>query len=344
MSILKKRKEIRRLIDLFATEANKFHDISLSTYGVTQNGVEEDRKFHPSNHAIRLWQYYGKISKQSDIDDLLKNLKNSDMKWGLRGAELTHFAVVEGEKCNLFVKMAIRASSIFSEKEREIIKSRIAKEILEAQKNYDSKSMATTNNNGLAIWINYLLYYLSIVNPSCNLSRIEPDPFALSLFALEQLYEDLEVREEDKTIKKLETIKFDVALSFPGEKRDYVEHVANILKDKLGNDKVFYDNYYRSQLAKPNLDVLLQNIYRKQSSLIAVFLCGDYAKKEWCGLEWRAIRDIIKSKEYDKIIFIRFDNEHVDGVLSIDGYINANDNTEESLAKLIHERIQLNKI
>jgi hypothetical protein len=54
-----------------------------------------------------------------------------------------------------------------------------------------------------------------------------------------------------------------------------------------------------------------------------VFLCAEYAQKEWCGLEWRAIRDIIKTKRDDQVMFVRFDDCPVDGFLSIDGYVDA---------------------
>jgi hypothetical protein len=49
--------------------------------------------------------------------------------------------------------------------------------------------------------------------------------------------------------------RFRVALSFPGEKRDYVRQVADALAAKLGKDRVFYDDYYTAELARPELDV-----------------------------------------------------------------------------------------
>ncbi len=142
-------------------------------------------------------------------------------------------------------------------------------------------------------------------------------------------------------MKKLESINFKVALSFPGEKRGYAENLANILRERLGDNQVFYDNHYKSQLARPNLDILLQNIYRNSSELIVIFLCQKYSEKEWCGLEWRAIREIIKIKENHKIFFIRFDHAKIDGVFSTDGYINANTTSEAEMASLIIERLEV---
>jgi hypothetical protein len=140
-------------------------------------------------------------------------------------------------------------------------------------------------------------------------------------------------------VKKLEEIEFKVALSFPGEKREYVEKVANLLIGSLGEHSIFYDNNFKSSISRPNADTLLQNVYRKQSELIVVFLCEEYSQKEWCGLEFRAVRDIIKAKEDDKIMFIKFDAAEINGVFSIDGYIDGNSHSPEEVSTFILERL-----
>ena len=165
--------------------------------------------------------------------------------------------------------------------------------------------------------------------------------FSLSLLALEQLVENSAIEKVDKSLSRVDDIKFKVALSFPGEKRAYVSAVADLLRARIGNDQIFYDFDFQSQLAKPNLDTLLQKIYRYNSDLIVVFLCEEYANKQWCGLEWRAIRDIIKSKDDDKIMFVRFDDAQIDGILSIDGYIDARHVSKEQVSQFIIERITL---
>jgi hypothetical protein len=215
-------------------------------------------------------------------------------------------------------------------------------EIREKRQDTKSKSVVATNDNLLAVWLNYLLYYISMVYPEKQgIRTIDIDPFSLSLLALEQLLDEPIIEKVDKSVSKLEDIQFDVALSFPGEKREYVSHVAEILREKLGQDHLFYDFDYQSQLARPNVDTLLQNIYRNNSKLIVVFLSAEYAQKEWCGLEWRAIRDIIKSKQDEQIMFIRFDDTHIDGTFSIDGYIDANIFSSDKVGEFILERIVL---
>jgi TIR domain len=90
--------------------------------------------------------------------------------------------------------------------------------------------------------------------------------------------------------------RFSVALSFPGEKRYFVKEVADHLGRKLGRERVFYDAYYEAELAKTDLDTILQSVYHDECDLVIVFSCADYEKQEWCGLEWRGIRDIIKQR------------------------------------------------
>lgn len=143
---------------------------------------------------------------------------------------------------------------------------------------------------------------------------------------------------------RVEEMRFKVALSFPGEHRDYVAAVAEELKKRLGRGTVFYDKDFTAQLARPNLDTLLQRIYLSNSDLVVVFLCKDYERKEWCGLEWRAIRQIIKNKNDHAIMFMRFDAADVSGSMSIDGYVDLKENSPLQAARMVVERVRLNEL
>ncbi|MBX9637266.1 MAG: TIR domain-containing protein [Nitrosomonas sp.] len=140
------------------------------------------------------------------------------------------------------------------------------------------------------------------------------------------------------------TKRFQVALSFPGEYRDYVSQVAEVLAKSLGKDRVFYDQWYTAELAQPDMDTLLQSFYHKHAELVVPFLCADYERKEWCGLEWRAIRDLIKQRQSKDIMPMRFDNAEIPGFYSIDGYVDLNDLAPQRAAELILQRLQLNQV
>jgi hypothetical protein len=132
---------------------------------------------------------------------------------------------------------------------------------------------------------------------------------------------------------------FKVALSFPGESRDYVAKVAEELKKHLPKGSVFYDRDFTAQLARPNLDTLLQSVYGKQSDLVVVFLSSDYDKKEWCGIEWRSIREFIKRRADHTVMLMRFDDAEVPGVMSLDGYVDLRHHEPAEAAKFILERV-----
>ncbi len=141
---------------------------------------------------------------------------------------------------------------------------------------------------------------------------------------------------------RVEELKFRVALSFSGDRRDYVLETATELKRQLPRGAVFYDNDFKAQLARPNLDVLLQNIYLKNSDLVVVFLSTEYEKRSWCGLEWRAVREIIMERRDHSLMVRRFDGTPIDGLSKLDGYIDLNEFSIDDVVNFIIERVKLN--
>src|SRR5947209_18509882 len=107
--------------------------------------------------------------------------------------------------------------------------------------------------------------------------------------------------------------RFLVALSCPGEHREFVANVALSVSNELGQQNVLYDKFHEAEFARLNLDTHLQTLYHDESELVVVFLCADYERKEWPGLEWRAIRDLIKKKQDTSIMLIRLDDANISG-------------------------------
>jgi hypothetical protein len=142
---------------------------------------------------------------------------------------------------------------------------------------------------------------------------------------------------------KLEEIRFKVAFSFPGELRDRVSEISKFVKDELSAGTVFYDDDFMAQLARPNLDNLLQTVYLNNSDLVVVFLSSDYEQKMWCGIEWRAVRAIINNKSDHSVMFVRSDNAEIPGVFAHDGYVDLNRFSDQKIAEFIIERIRINE-
>jgi hypothetical protein len=134
---------------------------------------------------------------------------------------------------------------------------------------------------------------------------------------------------------------FDVALSFPGTVRPVVAKVAEELERRIGPNSYFYDSNYVSQLARPSLDIFLQDIYGNRSKLVVVFLGSDYQKKDRCGIEFRAIKEIIMKREHERIMFVRTDDGSVEGVFKTDGYIDARQFSPADIAAFICERLEV---
>ena len=137
--------------------------------------------------------------------------------------------------------------------------------------------------------------------------------------------------------------RFTIALSFPGEHRNFVEQAAGHLANHVGRDRVLYDRYYEAEFARLDLDVYLPRLYREQSELIVIFLCPEYAKKRWCRLEWRHIRQLIATVESERIMLVSFGSpgDLSDlGILPGDGYIDIGNRPASEIADLILQRSQ----
>ena len=135
--------------------------------------------------------------------------------------------------------------------------------------------------------------------------------------------------------------RFKIALSFPGEVRQRVQNVAEILGASIPRESILYDRWLQPELARFNLDTYLTELYHKHSLLLVVFLSGDYERKEWCSLEWRTVRDLIKQKCDDRVMLLRLDDEEISGLRSIDGYLDIRHIPDTEVAVAILTRLAI---
>src|ERR1017187_4416684 len=139
--------------------------------------------------------------------------------------------------------------------------------------------------------------------------------------------------------KPTKSKRFRVALSFPGEHRPRVEKIAEALAGDLTRERVLYDRWYAAEFARPNLNIHLADLYHDHSDLIAVFLCKEYKEKEWCGLELRAVLDLIKRRQDDRLMLLRLDDADIPGLYSTDGYLDIRTMSDEAVAAAILKRL-----
>lgn len=77
---------------------------------------------------------------------------------------------------------------------------------------------------------------------------------------------------------------FDIAVSFAGEQRQYVEAVVRGLGDSV---TVFYDADYRVETWGEDLVDFFTNLYQHRAKYVVIFSSAAYRDKEWTNLERR---------------------------------------------------------
>ena len=144
--------------------------------------------------------------------------------------------------------------------------------------------------------------------------------------------------------------RFSVAISFAGDnKRSVVRNVATILKDALGDGRVFFDEWFEAELAGPDAQIVLQNIYQKSSFLVVTCVCERYNEKTWTQDEWRAIQSFERTlrdaasdnKKRMRFLPLRFGDGQVDGLFDTAIVPDVRERTNEDIASLILERLKL---
>ncbi|HEY0427493.1 MAG TPA: TIR domain-containing protein [Pyrinomonadaceae bacterium] len=131
--------------------------------------------------------------------------------------------------------------------------------------------------------------------------------------------------------------EYDVALSFAGEDRPYVETVAQLLRDK--EIKVFYDNFNKVTLWGRNLVDHLSRVYAERSRFIVMFISKHYAEKDWTNHERKFAQERAFKLQEDCILPARFDDTKIPGLPSTIGYVNLQKTTPEELVEMIAAKV-----
>lgn len=130
---------------------------------------------------------------------------------------------------------------------------------------------------------------------------------------------------------------YDVALSFAGEQRAYVQKVAAALRRR--GIRPFYDDYEKAALWGKDLYEHLDWIYQKAARYCVLFASKDYAEKVWTTHERRnaQVRTLQSNQEY--VLPVRFDDTEFPGLRPTVVYVEARPLPPEKLAELISEKL-----
>jgi hypothetical protein len=131
--------------------------------------------------------------------------------------------------------------------------------------------------------------------------------------------------------------KYDVSLSFAGEDREYVDHVARLLKEQ--GVKVYYDKFELTDSWGKDLAIHFDVIYRRSARFAIPFISKHYKEKIWPNHELRSIfaRAIENNEEY--ILPVRFDDTEMNGLRPTIGYIDLRNTTPEELANMVLRKL-----
>lgn len=132
-------------------------------------------------------------------------------------------------------------------------------------------------------------------------------------------------------------VEFEIALSFAGEDRTYVDQVANLLRDS--GVKVFYDLFEEANLWGKNLYDYLSEIYKDKALYTIMFISKDYARKLWPTLERQTMQARAFQEHQEYILPARFDDTPIPGVLPTVAYISLVDRTPAAFVEVIHKKL-----
>lgn len=133
---------------------------------------------------------------------------------------------------------------------------------------------------------------------------------------------------------------YDVALSFAGEERVYVEQVAEFLRSK--GIRVFYDEFEEVNMWGKELIEHFDDIYRNQARYCIMFLSRHYAQKAWPRHEKQsALARALGDQGY--ILPARFDDTDIPGLQPTKGYIDLRKKTPQQLGDLIIRKLGRDK-
>jgi len=131
--------------------------------------------------------------------------------------------------------------------------------------------------------------------------------------------------------------RWDVALSFAGAQRSYVEQVAQALK--AGGVRCFYDADEEIDLWGKFLPEELPAIYGEQAAVVVVFVSAEYAARDWTRLERRAAlaRAVQERREY--VLPARFDDTLLAGLLWGMATVDLHGRSPQQFAAMIVEKL-----
>ena len=131
--------------------------------------------------------------------------------------------------------------------------------------------------------------------------------------------------------------KYEVALSFAGEQRTYVEDVARYLQRR--GIRVFYDGFERERLWGRSGAEEFHDAFARQSAYVVMFISQSYVEKAWTRHERRSALSRMVQEKREYILPVRFDDTEVPGLPEDLIYVRASDHSPAQLSAMIASKL-----
>jgi hypothetical protein len=140
-----------------------------------------------------------------------------------------------------------------------------------------------------------------------------------------------------RKIIKSPAFEFDVALSFAGKDRKFVDSIARDLVDC--DVRVFYDDFFTHDLWGKDLFQHLQGIYRDKARYCIVFVSKAYGERAWPKHELRQAQERSFFSDSEYILPVLIEDVDIPGLNKTTGYIDAREKHPLFIAALILRKL-----
>ncbi len=131
--------------------------------------------------------------------------------------------------------------------------------------------------------------------------------------------------------------EFDVAFSFAGEDREYVDQVANHLRES--GIKIFYDRFFEVELWGKDLYQHFADLYKNKAKYVIIFASEYYARKRWTNAELKAAQARAFTENSEYILPARFDDTEIPGIHNTIAYIDLSRISPSVFAEMILKKL-----
>lgn len=131
--------------------------------------------------------------------------------------------------------------------------------------------------------------------------------------------------------------KYDVALSFAGEDREYAETLRDLLIAR--GYKPFYDEDELASLWGKNLYDYLSEVYKDRARYCVMFLSKHYKRKLWTNHERQMVQARAFQENREYILPVRIDDTEIPGIPPTIGYLDLRLITIEEVYEVLDKKL-----